>query len=386
MAKQLKFTDNWLKSVAPPSDGRIEYRDTDCAGLILRVTNSGAKSFSYGFRFGTRFARLTLGKYPDVGLKEARVKLIEAKGLVIKGIDPRANKQAKRQAKNLTVDRLAHDFVELYAKPKNKSWKQAEDNLRLHLLPYLGHYPIHQVERSDIHHILDKLGAAGKTTAANRALSHFRKFFNWLVERGYLEHAPTDRVKQPYPERRKDRVLSDDEIKRIWNALNNLRPAHANFVRMLLLTAQRREEVASMRFASVADSVWHLEGNETKNKQSTAVPLSSHALAIVNQQNNAEAIYVFSTDAEHKTHVQSYSKIKKQLDALSGVCDWTLHDIRRTVATKLAEQGTDERIIKRILNHTDNSVTSIYNRHSYIKERRQALQAWGDWLSALGSR
>ena len=380
MANQLKFTDNWLKSVSRPSEARIEYRDTDCAGLILRVTNTGAKSFSYGFRFGARFARLTLGKYPDVGLKEARIKLIEAKSLVIQGIDPRASKQAKRQAKNLTVKRLAQDFIELYAKPKNKSWKQAQDNLRLHLLPYLGHYPIHQVERSDIHRILDKLGAAGKRTTANRALSHFRKFFNWLVERDYLEHAPTDRVKQPYPERRKDRVLSDDEIKRIWNALNNMRPVYANFVRMLLLTAQRRDEVASMRHASVDGSVWRLEGAETKNKQASLVALSTHARAIVTQRNDSAGVYVFSTDVDHQTHIQSYSKIKKQLDGLSDVHDWTLHDIRRTVATKLAEQGTDENIIKRILNHTDNSVTSIYNRHSYIEERRQSLQAWGDWL------
>jgi integrase len=380
MAVRKKFTDSWIKNVSPPDAGRDAYEDSDLSGLVLRVTQSGAKSFCFPYRFGKRTHRLTLGRYPAMSLKEARQKVLAAKTQLHNGVDPRAEKHEKRQAKDLTVAKLVPEFIELYAKPNNKSWKQAEDNLRLYLLPALGDYPIHQVERSDIRRILDKLGADGKRTTANRALAHLRKFFNWLVERDYLEYAPTDGLKKPYPEQRRDRVLTNEELASIWKALNHLRPAHANFVRMLLLTAQRREEVASMRYASVEDTVWRLEGDETKNKQVTLVPLSSHAQAIVSQQNNAEAIYVFSTDTEHRTHVQGYSKIKKQLDDLSGIADWTWHDIRRTVATKIAEQGADQNIIKRILNHTDNSVTSIYNRHDYMKERRLALQAWADWL------
>jgi integrase len=113
------------------------------------------------------------------------------------------------------------------------------------------------------------------------------------------------------------------------------------------------------------------------------VPLALQAQAIVAQNNNPEAIYVFSTNADHATHVQSYSKIKKQLDELSGVTGWSFHDIRRTVATRLAAQGLSVELVRLILNHTDNSVTAIYNRHSYMNERREALQTWCDWLSVL---
>ena len=289
-------------------------------------------------------------------------------------------KQEKKRARDLTVETLASEFIELYAKQKNKSWRQAEDNLRLHILPSIGHFPIHQVERADIHRLLDRLGAEGKKTTANRVLAHARKFFNWLVERDYLDVAPTDRVKQPYPETRRDRVLTDREIENIWQALDGLRPAHANFIRMLFFTAQRRDEVAGMRYAAIESNRWQLQGKDTKNKRATLVPLSTQAQGIVAQNNNPNAEFVFSTQADGKTHVQSFSKFKKQLDDLSGVIGWTFHDIRRTVASKLAQQGTGELVIQKLLNHTDNSVTAIYNQHTYLEERREALQEWCDWL------
>ena len=383
MANQVKFTDSWLKAVRPEAGKRVEYRDTDCPGLILRVTEKGAKTFSFGYRFGVRYKRQTLGKYPSLSLKDARIQIIQSKAQLAQDIDPLSEKRENKKAKDLTVSALVDDYIKLHQKPKNKTWKQADDNLRLHVLPHIGHHPIRQVERADIHRILDRLTAEGKNTTANRVLAHARKFCNWLVERDYLEFAPTDRIKQPHKEKKKDRVLSEDELRCILRALPIMRPAHADFIRMLLLTAQRRNEVAAMRYASVRVSVWHLGGDETKNEKATLVPLSSQAQAIISQNNNPEAVYVFSTQADNTTHVQSYSKIKKTLDDASGVKDWTLHDIRRTVASKLAEQGVSDDLIKRILNHTDNSVTAIYNRHRYIEERREALQIWSDWLEGL---
>ena len=381
--KSKKFTDSWLKSVSPPSSGRDDYTDTDMPGLRLRVTSKGAKSFSYAYRFGAKTHRVTLGRYPALSLKKARIQLLDAKAHVQLGEDPRAEKKKEKKKRNLTVASLAKEYIELYQKPKNKTWKQAEDNLRLHIFPAIGHYPIHQVERADIHRVLDGLVAEGKGTTANRVLAHTRKFFNWLVERDYLEIAPTDRIKQPVREKKKDRVLSDDELRRILSALPQMRPAHADFVRMLLFTAQRREEVASMRYSAIDGTVWRLDGKETKNRRASLVPLTKQAQAIVLQNNSPEAKYVFSTKADHATHVQSYSKIKKQLDELSGVTGWCFHDIRRTVATRLASRGVSIELVRLILNHTDNSVTALYNRYSYVNERREALQTWCDWLSAF---
>lgn len=383
MADQVKFTDSWLKNVGPEIGKRVEYRDTDCSGLILRITEKGVKSFSYGYRFGVRYKRQTLGKYPHVSLKDARAQVNQSKAKLAQNIDPLSEQKEVKKAKDLTVASLVHEFIELNQKPKNRTWKQAEDNLRLHVLPYIGSHPIRQVEKADIHRILDRLTAEGKKTAANRVLAYSRRFFNWLVERGYLEAAPTDRIKQPHSETKRDRVLSEAELSRILQALPHMRPAYADFVRMLLFTAQRRNEVASMRYASVDGSVWYLEGQETKNKKASVVPLTSQAQAIVRQNNNPEAIYIFSTHAAHKTHIQCYGKIKNQLDDLSDVRGWTFHDIRRTVATMLAAQGASVDLVKLLLNHSDNSVTAIYNQHTYLEERRAALQEWCDWLGKI---
>lgn len=385
MATSKKFTDSWLKSVTPPQTGRDDYTDTDMPGLRLRVTSKGVKSFCYAYRFGAKTQRITFGHYPSLSLKEARIKLLEAKARVQSGQDPRAEKQKEKKNRDLTVTLLAHEYIELYQKPKNKTWKQAEDNLRLHVLPNIGHYPIHQVERTDIHRILDRLVAEGKGTTANRVLAHTRKFFNWLVERDYLKSAPTDRIEKPARENRRDRILSDDELRRIWKALPLMKQAKGDLIRMMLFTVQRGGEVEKMRYASISNGDWYLSGSETKNRKGTLVPLSTQAQEIISKNNNPNAIFVFSTHVENQTHLHRSSKIKSQLVKLSGVNDWNFHDLRRTVASKLAEHGQSQDLIGRILNHTDNSVTAIYNRHSYINERREALQTWCDWLEDLAN-
>jgi site-specific recombinase XerD len=151
--------------------------------------------------------------YPDLDLKKARQKTDEFRRLVSLGIDPRSEKRDKHAKQQMTVDRMVTEFINQYAKPKNTSWKQAESNLRLYLVSALGRQSIHDVKRPDIHSILDELVGCGKHTAANRALAHIRKFFGWLVERGYLDHSPADHIKPRHQEQERERVLTDAEIK-----------------------------------------------------------------------------------------------------------------------------------------------------------------------------
>ena len=132
--------------------------------------------------------------------------------MVSMGLDPRSEKREKIAKQNMTVELMVADFIDKYAKPKNSSWKQAENNLRLYLVTALGKKSIHDVKRPDIHAILDDLVERGKLTAANRALAHIRKFFGWLVERGYLEYSPADHIKKRHQELERAKVLSDQEI------------------------------------------------------------------------------------------------------------------------------------------------------------------------------
>ena len=377
VTNEVNFTDVWLRKLKTPVK-REDFRDKTTRGLQLRSSPSGVKTFSFVFRLGSKMGRATLGKYPDFELKSARAKADEFRKSVVQGIDPRIEKRTKRTQEEMTVELMAKEFIESYAKPKNSSWKQAESNLRLYLCGPLGKRPIHQINRADIHKVLDDLIARSKLTAANRALAHIRKFFGWLVERGYLEHSPADHVKPRHREQERERVLSDSEMKAIWMAAESMSGPYNAWIRLLLLCGQRRLETASMRRSQIIDGSWNLAGEDTKNKQPHIIPLSKQAQELIDQLLEQDGEFLIKTGRTGDKPVNGFSKAKAQMDRLSGVTDWKFHDLRRTVATNLSKLGVDRFLIQRIINHSDKSVTAIYDRYSYINEKREVLQKWAD--------
>ena len=372
----------WLDKLKAPAQ-REDYRDRSTKGLQLRVGTTGVRSFSYVYRIGRKMGRVSLGKYPDFSLKAARDKTNEYRRLVALGVDPRSEKNEKIKKEQMTVGLMVEEFIEKYAKPKNSSWKQAESNLRLYLISALGKKPIHEVTRPDIHQILDDLVGRGKHTAANRALAHTRKFFGWLVERGYLDYSPVAYIKPRHQEQEREKVLTDDEIRTIWIASEAMSGPYSAWIKLLLLCGQRRLETASLRRSQIIDNCWHLSGADTKNKQLHITPLSKQAMALVERLLKQDGEFLIKTGRTGDKPVNGFSKAKAQLDRLSGVQDWKFHDIRRTVATNLSKLGVDRFLLQRIVNHTDSGVTAIYDRYSYLEEKREALQRWADRLDDI---
>ena len=382
MSYEVNITDAWLRKLKPPVE-REDFRDRGTRGLQLRSSPSGVKTFSFVFRLGSKMGRATLGRYPDVDLKFARTKADEFRKLVSQGIDPRSEKRAKRRLREMTVELMVHEFIQTYAKPKNSSWKQAESNLRLYLSNFYGTQPISEVTRADIHQILDDLIARDKQTAANRALAHIRKFFGWLVERGYLNHSPADHIKPRHKESERDRVLSDAEIKAIWDAAEAMSGPYSAWLKLLLLCGQRRVETASMRRSQIIDGSWHLSATDTKNKQPHIIPLPNQAQRLVDQLIEKEGNFLIKSGRNGDRPVNGFSKAKLQMDRLSGVENWKFHDLRRTVATNLTKLGIDRLILQKIINHSERGVTQIYDRYSYMDEKREALQKWADRLDDI---
>ena len=372
----------WLDKLKAPAQ-REDYRDRSTKGLQLRVGTTGVRSFSYVYRIGRKMGRVSLGKYPDFSLKAARDKTNEYRRLVALSVDPRSEKNEKIKKEQMTVGLMVEEFIEKYAKPKNSSWKQAESNLRLYLISALGKKPIHEVTRPDIHQILDDLVGRGKHTAANRALAHTRKFFGWLVERGYLDYSPVAYIKPRHQEQEREKVLTDDEIRAIWIASEAMSGPYSAWIKLLLLCGQRRLETASLRRSQIIDNCWHLSGADTKNKQLHITPLSKQAMALVERLLKQDGEFLIKTGRTGDKPVNGFSKAKAQLDRLSGVQDWKFHDIRRTVATNLSKLGVDRFLLQRIVNHTDSGVTAIYDRYSYLEEKREALQRWADRLDDI---
>lgn len=382
MSYEVNFTDAWLRKLKPPVE-REDFRDRGTRGLQLRSSPSGVKTFSFVFRLGSKMGRATLGRHPDVDLKFARTKADEFRKLVSQGIDPRSEKRTKRRLQEMTVELMVHEFIQTYAKPKNSSWKQAESNLRLYLSNFYGTQPISEVTRADIHQVLDDLIARDKQTAANRALAHIRKFFGWLVERGYLNHSPADHIKPRHKESERDRVLSDAEIKAIWDAAEAMSGPYSAWLKLLLLCGQRRVETASMRRSQIIDGSWHLSATDTKNKQPHIIPLPNQAQRLIDQLIEKEGNFLIKSGRNGDRPVNGFSKAKLQMDRLSGVENWKFHDLRRTVATNLTKLGIDRLILQKIINHSERGVTQIYDRYSYMDEKREALQKWADRLDDI---
>ena len=382
MTNSVSFTDAWLRKIAI-GDTRKDYRDVATRGLQLRVSPSGVKTFSFVFRLGSKSGRVTIGKYPDVELKAAREKADGYRKLVAKGTDPRLEKKQVISKQDMSVEKMSDMFIEKYAKPKNKSWDQAETNLRLYILPHIGKMSIADVKRMHIHEILDGLMLNGKYATANRSLAHAKKFFGWLTERGYLEHSPADHIKRPYDELKRDRVLTDHEIKLIWDASNLMTDAYSSWIKLMFFCGQRRRETATMRRSQISENCWTLSNTDTKNKLLHVIPLPLQAQQLVDRLLTNEGEYLIKSGRSGDSPINGFSKPKIKVDELSGVSDWTFHDIRRTVSTNLSKLGVDRFIIRKLINHSDNEVTAIYDRYSYLNEKREALQQWADRLDDI---
>jgi integrase len=220
---------------------------------------------------------------------------------------------------------------------------------------------------------------------ANRVLAAVRKFFNWCIGRGILEISPCSGITAPAREQARHRVLSDEELALVLHAAGQIGFPFGSIVEVLAFTGQRRDEVGRMAWEhlDLRRRVWIMPGEHAKNGKPHLVQLSRPVLALLEAVPRSGEL-VFSGDG--KRVFQGYSKAKARLDSLSGVTDWTLHDLRRTVVSGMARLGVTPHVADKILNHqsgTISGVTAIYQRHEFLKERERALQVWGDHVQSL---
>ena len=376
-----RFTDKWLQSPGiVPLSGRVEYADAACPGLHLRVTAKGTRSFSVMLRSRGKLHRETLGKYPRMSLGEARKAALASVWAADEGLLDRGSP--------LTLQQLIDSYVERHLKPNARSWKNIRAALlgsskhpsRLH---HLLSRKVSEVAKRDIIAVIDSVQAEGKPQAAVNLLRYIKMLFNWAADRDIVPANPFERIRPPARTRERDRILSDAEIAAVWNATFALMSPYGQMYRMFFLTGQRRSEVATMLWREVVGDIWTIPREKVKKDRSHAVPLSTTA-----QQTLATLpcfgldCFVFTTTGGESAS-SNFAKVKRELDRLSGTSDWKIHDIRRTVRSKLAELRVPEVVARKVLNHEQSKVDRIYNRHEYLAEKGEALQRWERHLSAL---
>lgn len=246
-------------------------------------------------------------------------------------------------------------------------------------------------------------GARGGRIAGNRVKSALSGLFNWAIREDLIEMSPIAYVEKPSTERKKTRVLTDREIRLVWRASGELPYPKGPYFRLILATAQRREETATMRWADIhdADDLWMIPPEANKPDRTHAVPLSGLARRVL-EQCPQSGNHVFTSrrkrgampdEPDADAPLSGYSAAKAELDEITAVLaqkagealpdPWTIHDLRRTAATVMGKLGVSRFIQKRVLNHADNDVTGIYDRYEYLPEKRHALELWAGYLERL---
>ena len=242
-----------------------------------------------------------------------------------------------------------------------------------------GSRSIHEISKRDVIDVVSAIEQRGAPVAANKALKSIKTFLRWCVGRAVLDRSPADGVPLPAKEVTRDRVLNDDELARVIAAARQIGGPYGGIVELLALTGQRREEVARCTWDEIdmGRRTWKLSSARTKNAKAHEVYLSDQAAAVLGRVDKIGAL-VFSKLGT--IPFQDFSAAKRELDQLSGVAGWRLHDLRRTCVSGMARVGIAPHVADKVLNHqggTISGVAAVYQRHDFLAERKQALEKWG---------
>jgi integrase len=357
-------------------------------GLQLLIEPSGHKAYVLYARLNGKQINPRVGNANILSLAQARERARQLLVQIAQGQDPRT-KTVTSQPVVETVATVVHNFVERYAKPRVRNWRVIERILKREIVPRWGSRPISDVSKSDVIALLDSIIDRGAPVMANRVLAVVRRLFNWCVERGTLVHSPCERVKAPAREVARDRTPSDAELAQIWRTADELGYPFGPCIQLLILTGQRRSEIAGMRWSELNSELtsWVLPPSRTKNKRVHTVPISSAARAILQSVPRfIGSDFVFTTSGAKPVNGFAVAKARIDRAIVPPLAPWVLHDLRRSVASGLAALGTQQPVVEKILNHISGSfagVAGIYQRHSYRNEMTEALEAWGRHVLAL---
>ena len=361
------FTEVELRSLPIPESGQRDFWDGSLPGFGVRVSQGGSKTFI----LKTENSRRAIGRFPVLSLSEART-------------------EAKRMLAEKTLGKLrpqALSFPEALKIFLEEKRNARRANTVSDYEYYLGRFFDFKGQLADVSHgeIVRRLDRIKTAAMYNHALASARGFFNWCQKRRYISDNPVMGISGRRTKTR-ERVLADAELKRIWTACeddtNKLPASFRRIVKLLMLTGQRRCEVAALQGEFFADNRCTLPSELCKNGHEHTFPLGAMASEVVG---NAAPGLLFPARGRD-TPFNGWSKSKAILDEESETSDWTLHDLRRTFATNQAKLGTPIHVVEKLLNHitgTTGGLVGIYNRHTYQDEMRKAVDLWEQRLTAI---
>jgi integrase len=374
---RIKLTKSAIDSLPIPKSDLV-YWDIGLPGFGVKITPKGRKVFIVLYRAaGGRLRKYTIGPYGRVTLHQAKLAAQKVFTAKLEGRDPAAE---KREANRRIVADRVTDLLEAFIAQhvaQNRSAGEVSRMLRREIIPW-GTRSIHEITKRDVVDLVSAIHQRGTPIAANKVLKTIKTFLRWCVGQAVLDVSPADGVPLPAKEVTRDRVLTEDELVRVIVAARTMGEPYGAIVELLALTGQRREEVARCTWDEIdlRARVWTLPRERTKNTKHHTVHLSDQAVTVLSGTRKLGK-FVFSQTGENP--FQAFSSAKRELDKLSGVTGWRLHDLRRTCVSGMARLGVAPHVADKILNHqsgTISGVAAVYQRHDFLAERNDALEQW----------
>jgi len=379
-----KLTSRAVETIKP-TVVRQEIPDSLLPGLYLIVQPSGARSWAVRYRHNGRPRKHTLGSYPAIDLKSARVLGTKVLRAAAEGRDPTGERQEQRAN---TVAQVVAQFLATHGQRRYRprTFAEAQRLLKQNVVAHWGHQPIASITRKQLRDMLDRLVANDTPMLANRAHSIARKLFGWAVEQEIIEVSPFVGLRAPAEESSRDRTLTDAELRVVWQAAGQM-GVYGSLVQLLILTGQRRGEITGLTWSEVDldKRLISLPRERVKNDHAHEIPLSPQAVDLIEALPRKSERYVLSLRGGP---IGGFGKLKARLDKACGVTDWVLHDLRRTAASGMARLGVGLPVIEKVLNHVSGSfagVVGIYQRHDFTGEKRAALEKWAAHVESIVS-
>jgi integrase len=414
----LKLTQAAIeRGCKPPGTGRVEYWDNQLPGFGLRIAaprdgKEPRKTWQVMYRVDGKKVRETLGTVAMIPkVDAARMLARESLQKVQRGIHPAEERRQEREAEKRqaaaeearqrdTLGAAIDRYLDRYAVRRMRPdyFKETRRALERDVKAVLGDRPIVDVTRRDVRELLEQIVDRGSPSHANHVLAYLRAMLNWAISNDVIEANPTQGLKMPAPLVQRDRALDDGELRLFWRACDKLGWPFGPLFKLLLLTAQRRDELAHAVWSEIDldKGLWTLPRERVKNDKAHVVHLSTLAVEIFEALPKVHDRLVFTTNGERP--VSGFGRARERLltymlDALAEergeggrIEAFTLHDLRRTAATGMAGLGIARHVVDRILNHTAGKISGvarIYNRHAYLAERKAAMEAWSRHVESL---
>jgi integrase len=363
------LTDAGLQSLKPLKEGHLDVWDTTLPSFGVRVSPKGTKTFILKLDNSRR----AIGRFPIISLSKART---EAKRLLAE------RTLGKVRPTSITFPTARDLFIEDKVRG-NKPGTAAEYKRLLARLKFKC-----QLSELTPHEFARVLNRFTSPSERDHLLVAAKVFFNWAMKRHYIERNPALGL-SPHPTSTRSRVLTDEELGRVWRAAERTEGHFGTIVKLLILTGARRGEIAALRADYISHDTCTLPATLTKNKREHTFPIENLTAALLcsvlptSTTPSTSEMLLFPARGSSSSPFNGWSKSKAALDKLSGVSGWTLHDLRRTFATRLAELGVAPHVIERLLNHvtgTMSPLARVYNRAKYLEEMRHAIGLWEQYL------